>query len=198
MKIYCFYLIDDEITVDKYIGVKADTINRMGNKDYSLYAFTPEKSVRDEFISFRDMDKFYEKVINIERCDYEDFCEDNGDYLLEYHTVSTKTIENGVYKSTNVLILTNAIEADTIIFYSEQYLLEILSENLTETNFYTITSIKFEDKLNKILLNTFYLGTILDTYYEINDNIPEIKIDQLSLFITIFSNTFNNKIKKDY
>ena len=40
MKIYCFYLIDDEITVDKYIGVKADTINRMGNKDYSLYAFT--------------------------------------------------------------------------------------------------------------------------------------------------------------
>ena len=195
MKIYCFYLVKKEIDTSKFLGVTTDKITFIGNNECALYAYTPAKESEIYFLETRNMDIFFEKIIEMDREDYEEFCENNKDQLLEYHTFVTKNIEHGVYKSKSIQILTTLIESDHIIFYKEEIVMDMISNLFLYDMLDVRKTLPFKKSIKKVLNEYFIYEELLYKVYPLEDmNYDKIFIDDLSLYIKLFSNTF----KKGY
>ena len=193
--IYCFYLVKTHIDINEYIGVKADTINESDTHEYSLYAFTPDVNIASLFMKMRDMDIFYYKVIKIDKDEYEEFCSEHEDYLLEYHLFITKGITDGKYSVNNEYVLCTKSESESIIFYGESHLFNILDDDWYINKSYGIIELDFNKKLSKVLNKYFYYDDMINICKEITEEMYGY-IDQLALFIRLFSNTLNKKWKK--
>ena len=184
MNIHCFYLILDHISPKKYKGVMADTIKEIDGKEYSLYAFTPEEEVAEYFAHTRKKNIFFEKVLKMDREDYEDFCDENDMYLLEYHTMATKINVGGYYQRSLINVLCTRQESDMVLYKGTEFYSD---ELLTELHylFYYILS---NELLNEEIRN------IIETYinfYTFDDSTEDesMNFDELSIYVRLFSNT---------
>ena len=194
-KVYCFYLVVDEEEVDDYHACDEYDWKKISPLAIILYAFTPDKEMAKYFRNTRNMKKFYEKVYKFETsAEYNDFYNKYNHYILEYHGFVSKKIENGIYKSTMENIICTAGEAGCILYYKEEYLIDELEQVLTDPVIEMLTKVKFKDKLSKILNDLFLLSSVCNKIEPLEDiNYDELNIDELSLYIRLFSNTLNNK-----
>lgn len=193
MKIHCFYLYMKAIDPKKFYGIHADTIMSTEEYDYSLYAFTPEKESVDYFKSTRNMNLFFEKIIEIDRGDYEDFCEEHKDHLLEYHAFQTKKYYNKIVIQKMVEVLCTTLEADCILYYSEEKLEQYITDALTENLISLHDRKAFKKPILKILNKVFIMNDLINVVYP-SEEIPfsVYDIDELGLYCKMFSNTFIN------
>ena len=190
MKVYCFYLIQNRIDTNKFKGVFSDDIYELNGKEIALYAFTPEKESRKYFIQTRDMDIFYEKVIEMDRKDYEEFCDENKAHLLEYHTFNTKKIIDKKYSVYMAYVLCTTVESDCILYYKEDYVFSIMSDILTDEVIEYLSTVRFKKKIRKVLDDTFLLSELINKVYPLEDiNYDVLNIDEISLYVKLFSNT---------
>ena len=191
MKVYCFYIVKNHISPKEYKAVMKDDIFKIGNNDCALYAYTPEKSSELYFISTRDMNLFFEKVIEMSRDDYEEFCEDHKEQLLEYHSFVSKKIVNNKYKSYNFQMLCTLLESDHILYYKEEIVMNYISDLFNDDIIDYINYHPFKKYIEKILDEFFLYDTISTKICPMEDiNYDNFMIDDLSLYIKLFSNTF--------
>ena len=139
------------------------------------------------------MNLFFEKVIDIDKEDYIEFCDNHKGQLLEYHTFQTKEVVNGNYMSMMAYVLCTTHESDCILYYKEGYTMDILSDILTDEFLDILEKVKFKKKISKALDNHLLLSEIASKVSPLEDiNYDSFMIDELSLYIKLFSNTFKN------
>ena len=190
MKIYCFYLVKNKIDVNDYPVLYKDDVIQLDGKEVALYAFTPEKDSELYFLETRNMDIFYEKIINMDREEYEEFCDDNKERLLEYHAFNTKSIINKKVHVMMTYVLCTTIESDCILYYKEEYALDYVSDILNDEMLDILSTIRFKKKVRKALNDIFLLSEIKDKIYPKEDiNYDLLVIDEISLYVKLFSNT---------
>lgn len=194
MKIYCFYLVKKHISTNKYKAILKTDIENVGGNECVLYAYTPDKSSRLYFITTRNMDLFYEKVIEMSREEYEDFYEEHTEQVFEQYTFISKKLVDDSFKSYTSLMLCTRAEADCILYYKEEQVMEYLTNLLDDDIISYLETHPFKSKL-KYVLDEFFLYTdIMAKVHPMEDiNYDNFTIDELSLYIKLFSNTFNKR-----
>lgn len=163
MKIWKFYRkqTDKEIRDSLNAGAKTADI-------HPLLAFTNDKSIRDEFVSQRDMSQYIEKVTKgVDTDDWKIYANDpeRRGRLLQYFSLNTKYIDDagvicdtkddGADKSKALSILSTG---------SEILELEGVCDNLSDCQFYGFIGDKinwpciwiFKHKIQKSLFNLGY------------------------------------------
>lgn len=199
MKIYTFYLHSENIDSLEFKGVDTDLIiHENNNYDHALYAFTPMKEMRDIFVNTRDMSIFFEKVIEVAREDYEDFCDEYDSALLDIHVMKTSCDVDGIIYSTCIPVLCTTNESDSIIYYKCDILEDILLEPFENDNLLKGLR-RLKDKYIKILnrrFSVYYILSQLECPVEILDIPSRFEIDEVALFSHLFRNTFKKKGNK--
>lgn len=194
MKIYCFYLVRKHISPKKYKAVIEDEIVSIGDNECVLYAYTPEKSSETQFLSTRNMELFFEKIIDMNREDYEYFYDHHTDQVLEFNTFNAKKIEDGRYKSYSTQVLSTRAEADHILYYKEELVLDIISDFLPIQLIDYLELHPLKKKLRHILNDFFLYSDIISKVHPMEDiNYDTFIVDDLSLYIKLFSNTFKTR-----
>lgn len=190
MKVYCFYLVDNEISCSEYRGVIADTVGMLNGKDYTLYAFTQNKEFAKFFKDTRDMNKFIYKEIEID--DFDEFLDNYDSYLIEYHSVRTKTIESGKEMISSIEFPMTKIESDFILFYSDNYFVDLVDSGISY-NSEVLSMLKyklFKKSITKALDTINFYGVFTDIITP--SDIPYdgmFCIDQWSMYFKVFGNT---------
>lgn len=196
MKLYCFYLCKESIDTNEYPAVLSDLIKSVNNMEVALYAYTPDKEVAKYFRDTRDMTIFIERTLDIDKDDYEDFCDTHGyKQLLEIHIFSTKIVKDGIYDKNTVKLLCTQAESDEILYNSDYHLysfIDMISPDET-INFMLMREIKYKKDIEEALSLLMYDSLIRLTYPSEIDNFEGNAIDDIGLFIKLFGNTFNNK-----
>lgn len=202
MIIYLFYLCLDKIKVGEYPGVHADTIRaHKDGYEYSLYAFTPMKKIAKYFKDTRDMNIFYPKTIELDREDYDDFCEDHSQYLLEFHSVETTTVVDGRYKAGSTEILMTLTESDEILYHAFAAYVNMMEKNFSDNGGIILNVLQNQLLKKQVMraLNKAYMITWIMTFLFLpvdDSDLEGIIIDRLSLYIELFKNTYKKKGSK--
>ena len=199
MKIYCFFLVRREINVKDFPGVKADTIVRRNGREESLYAYTPEKSIAKLFSKTRKDKLFEKRIVYMSRDEYEEFVADNEDYLLGYHSIITKTIEDNIYTLMTAEFLMTLLESDYVIFDSEAKVYNMLYDILAGDYFqYVVDYELFKPKYQAMLNDYFNLDVVRDVILhpiDSEDQLSYFQVDQLEVYVRVFGKTYKD-IKK--
>ena len=191
MKIYLFYLIKTEISNTDYPAINIDEIVGLEEKECVLYAYTPKKEYAKLFIEMRNMKLFFEKVIDMENDEYELFYNSHISQILDYHSFNTKKIVNGVYIPEQILVLCTMLESDHVLYYTEEYVDNIISGVLKEENIQYLLDHPLNKELDNILNDIFIYSDMVNKVYPMEEiNYDSYMVDDLSLFIILFSNTF--------
>lgn len=195
-KVYMFYLSLPEIDSKEYKGVLSDYIIKSivsgNNNDVALYAFTPCREFRDYFNKTRDMTKFKEVLHVMEDDEYEEFYDENKTIAIDYHGFNVKKIRDNIYNMDYESMLCTEVEADYILYYREEYIMYYLSRILDDEYFEYIGKRKFKSKIWKVLVDIFLYEDIVYKIAPMEDvNIDTVIIDDLSLYIKLFSNTLS-------
>lgn len=191
MKIYCFYLVKKHISPKKFKAVLKDDIVSIGDNECVLYAYTPEKSSETNFLSTRNMEIFFEKIIEMSREDYEEFFENHMDQVLEFNVFNSKRVVDGRYKSCPTHVLCTRAEADSILYYKEETVLDYLSDFLPDSMIEFLIYHPLNKKLRNIMNELFLYNDIVSKIRPMEDiNYDNFIVDDLSLYIKLFSNTF--------
>lgn len=195
MKIYCFYLVKNHISPSKYKAVIQDEIINIGGNECVLYAYTPEKSSELYFLATRNMEIFFEKVIDISREEYEEyFYEDHKDQVLEFNSFNSKKLVDGKYKTYSTQLLCTRAEADMIIYYKEDLVMDCISEILNDDILEYLSCHPFHESLTKVLDDYFMYTDIMSKVQPMEDiNYDNFIVDDLSLYIKLFANTFKKR-----
>jgi hypothetical protein len=196
MKIYAFYLHSKIIDPSEFRGVDSELIiYENKNYEYALYAFTPMKEIRDIFVNTRDMSIFFEKVIEIPREDYEEFCDGHDPALLDIHGMKTSCDVDGVIYPTCIPVLCTTYEADSILYYKYDILEDLLLVPSENGNVWKgLNHLKYSYR--KLLDKRYPLGYLL---YQLDCpremlNLPgKFELDEVALFAHLFRNTFKQK-----
>ena len=191
MKVYCFYLVKNKIDTLEFIAIDSEDVVNSGDKDIALYAYTPEKESREYFLKTRNKNLFFEKVIELDKEDYIEFCDTHKSQLLEYHAFTTKTLVNGNHMSMMMYLLCTTSESDCILYYKEDFTMNVISEILTDEFLELLEKVKLKKKIRKALDDIFLLSEVMTKVFPLEDiNYENLTIDELSLYIKLFSNTF--------
>lgn len=194
MKVYCFYLVMDEIIPQEYPGVFADTIQQLNGKDYSLYAFTQNKEFVKFFKKNRDMNKFIYKVVDVD--DLEEFINDHDGYLLEFHSVRIKEIINGEERISFTEILMTKEESDYILFYSDTAFIDSIIDSHEFNSINVMDAFNlfdaFKKSIRKSLEMLCYIDLIQGAFFDVEETSYDgiLITDQLSIYTKVFGNTF--------
>ena len=191
MKIYCFYLCKEKIECDKFLAVAdCDIRNHNGFETY-FYAFTPDKFVAKYFKKTRNMELFYEKVINMSRDEYEnDFYNEYSERCIEEHLFVTKGKENGFYVRKDVKILAPTAEADMILDFSGILLEKFaIGERFYESGYIEFNyPVKlFKDPIIQRIILAFKENYETGFYNLMTPNYMDY--DLYTLYIRVFGNT---------
>lgn len=198
MKVYCFYITCEDLNTKDYPGIIADTIAMVNGTLYSLYAYTQNKEFYKYFKKVRDMSKFIVKVIEVDS--FDDFCDDHDSYLLEFHSLTTKGINNDnkvIRKSVEVL-MTKA-ESDFMLYYSYGRFVDEITNVLRYSKLFDFVQFNlFNNKLSTYLYQYYGLDTMIyEAFLPFDSPVEslgeEIVIDQISFYIKIFGNTYKRK-----
>lgn len=191
MKIYCFYLVRKHISTKKYKAVLQEEITMIGDNECVLYAYTPEKSSELYFLATRNMEMFFEKVVEMDREDYEDYYEEHKEQVLEFNAFNSKQLIDGKYKTYSTQLLCTRAEADLILFYKEDLVMEYISALMDDRILEYLSTHPFNKHLSYILDEFFMYTDILSKIEPLEDiNYDNFMVDDLSLYIKLFSNTF--------
>lgn len=191
MKIYCFYLVRKHISPKKYRAVLKEDIVDIGGNECVLYAYTPEKSSELYFLATRNMEIFFEKVIEMDRQDYEDFYEDHQDQVLEFNAFNSKRIVDGKYSSYTTQLLCTRMESDLIVYYKEELVIDYMTGLMDDNIIEYLSCHPFNKQLAYVLDEFFLYTDIMMKIHPLEDiNYDRFIVDDLSLYIKLFSNTF--------
>ena len=190
--IYMFYLIGDNINKNKFPAINNDEVIENGKLCIYPYAWTADKSYRKQFKNIRDMNKFYEKIIDVNN--FESFANSNNDTLLEFRRFNTKTIKNKIICESSITILSTLREANYVSININDILYSMISENLYNDCVDFIQPHVYKKEFKNSLKNL----SIDDISFEIknmNDCFESIPfslktMDSLNLYITAFANTY--------
>lgn len=190
--IYMFYLIGDNINKNKFPAINNDEVIENGKLRIYPYAWTADKSYRKQFKNIRDMNKFYEKIIDVNN--FESFANSNNDTLLEFRRFNTKTIKNKIICESSITILSTLREVNYVSININDILYSMISENLYNDCVDFIQPHVYKKEFKNSLKNL----SIDDISFEIknmNDCFESIPfslktMDSLNLYITAFANTY--------
>ena len=198
MKVYCFYITSEDLNTKDYPGVIADTVAMLNGTLYSLYAYTQNKEFYKYFKKVRDMSKFIEKIIEVDS--FDDFCDNNDNYLLEFHSLVTKGINDyNIVIRKSVEILMTKTESDFMLFYSYGRFVDEITDVLKYSKFFDFIQFNlFNNKLSMYLYQYYGLDTMMYEVFLPFDSPTEtpgeeIVIDQVAFYIKIFGNTYKRK-----
>lgn len=192
-KVHLFYLVEKIIDTDKYPGVISDRIQKVGDYNRVLYAYTPSKTIANEFKLLRNMDLFDEIIVETTDDDYNDFYEENIELLLEYHIFKTQDKTNKSLVKTSLNVLCTLNESDHILYYADYAIydifyiykdiirminVEIFSEKILNIIYSAISTSLLDSFINECFIPAD------DSYFKNVDD-----VDEVSLFINIFKNT---------
>lgn len=196
MKVYAFFLHDKEINGNVYCGAipNIKKYDEIRDEEYVIYAYTPDKKVAKLFRETRDMNKFREEEIEMNKEDYNDMV-DNHEHLsrlvLSYHLFKTQTSEDGCYKLDVTTILCTSKEYDYILFNFKNKLTSMLMDktnDLFDINFVFI----FTERIRDLLVDDLQFYQALDTFGLSLEDIPfdELNIDMVTAFCESFQNIY--------
>lgn len=194
MKVYCFYLVKDEISRSEFPGLNSEYISSINGKEIALYAFTPNKKVAKDFSKSRSHELFFRKILTMTKEDYIDYCDEYNDCLLEPHTYNTKVIYDGCFHTKSIMMYSTMNESDCIIFYKEEYIMNYISRILDNQYFEDMKGVVFKRKIKEILDDVFLYESIVNKIAPMEDiNYDNFVIDDIALYIKLFFNTFREK-----
>lgn len=192
-KVYCYFMIADHIDANEYPGILYNLVNVELNtdKEYVLYAYAtdPEDAIAFEFL--RDMKLFYKKVIELSDKELEEFCDyyTELDFHEQYLTTMCKSF--GVRTIKKVAIPCTMYEYLKVTYTKSQYIRKIIEDITPE---YLGSSYIFNEELQEALDTLLYSDLMEEVFFPIDTSSPfnynEYKINELSLFIRLFHNTF--------
>lgn len=189
MKVYCFYLYGKDINSKKYPAISDDKIIYANGLEYTLYSFTNEKRYANIFRKSRKKEIFIEKIIDMDKEQYEIFKENNLQFVISQYLYQTKKVVNGVITTDVTFIVSTQLEYD-IMCFDAQYYLSRLFDKVCE-GLAGIEPAAFNDTISNILMNTFMFYDIID-WLNMIDNIPEsMRANTFALYFYVFSNTYN-------
>lgn len=185
----------------KFPGIYSDYIFETENlfvKKYALYAFTPDENIANYFWKTRDHKKFYKKVLIMDNDEYNDFCDEYIEALLEFHLFSTKNTIDDKSDSKMVHVLCTRHESDSILYHADTVVMRIIEEecsSLLGINDYTkLFKAEFLNQLDETLWFSDILYDV-QHYVEYSDQqyMSDIfrNVDELAVFVHIFSNTLD-------
>lgn len=94
MKIYVFFLIYDKVQLEESFEWMKDNLwddvskefHYIGNKRCLLYAYTDDKKMAEEFITYRNTKKFVMETYKMSKAEYADFYTSHNNGLLSRYT----------------------------------------------------------------------------------------------------------------
>lgn len=202
MKVWCFYLLDNKQT-EKYLypNVETTDIHLRYQTLYSLYAFTPTKACAEYFWKTRNRKIFYRKAIEMSRDEYEDFCDAHEKHLLEFHIFVTKVYDedNDTLQEETVNILCPMSESDSILYYAETHMDNILGRGMSMLSMFTNPKAILKEKMYTLLERYFQITEVLNVLYPFEENtITEsyypYAIDEVMLYCHLYGHTFAKHI----
>lgn len=169
---------------------------------YTMYAYTDDKTMLNEFKSQRDMKKFKIKKEDISKEEYKIFDRNNKKMKLTYANIYTSDKLYGKRRSVKVLCTWREEE---YIFKNSERLWEEYSRYLFDVRLFKS---KYLIALEKLLFVKFYMfyknNQNRDYFYEpyynnfgpvedliLDDLKSSYSYDELSLFLKFFGNTFD-------
>lgn len=195
-KVFMFYLYDtqDELNSETYPGID-DLEVLQGNMFYHvLYAWTPNKEIRKQFKSSRDMTKFKELTHEIPKEEFDRFSDENSDTFLEERCITTKKMTNdNIIDKRNIYILSTRRELDYIV-YNKNLIMRNQLECLTKPSIY-LQDIYFDDEYRQALEFLKLDDTMLSTFPIDDGGIPFSPFDEDVL--SIYSHLYHNTYRKD-
>ena len=192
MKCHLFYLLLNDKDPEEFHGLMADTVNEsdiIGR--YSLYAFTDDSDIANEFILTRDMNKFYHKVVNMDKEEYNIFSGKNIEYLLSFNEYNTKKIdEAGFYRVDVINIVSTQIENDDIHYNMESFVADYISPNISDMTYDCILYNLFIPCIHDLLCNHFFMLELGTNNYPIEGlGDSGYQFDEVEMFIAKYANT---------
>ena len=195
-KVHIFYLRDSIIDPDSYIAVISDMIKGEDGKQVYMYAFTDNKKYAKEFRRTRDMSKFVEKIYTMNDDVYRDFTSLYSDIDYYPQTIWTQKEIDGKNIGLTVNIGMTVIEYEQLTTFGENWIANLLTipEDIVEF----IDKVGFKNPYKKILNSVFFLDSyIADSIYPTEYVFDaEVRIDELELFVKLFSNVIKKDNKK--
>ena len=195
-KIYMFYLYDEkhELTPEKYPAIDELEVLEGNTFFHVLYAWTPNKNIRKQFKSSRNMTIFREMTHEIPDEEFDKFSDENSDTFLEERCITTKKItDDKIIDKRNIYILSTRRELDYIV-YNQISIMRKQLECLTKPNIYLQEGC-FEDEYRHSL-EFLKLDDTMLSVFPIDDNgIPFIPFDDDVL--SVYSHLYHNTYRKD-
>ena len=183
MKVYQFYL--KEVKQNKVV--------------YTLYAFTAEKKLAQEFMKIRNMDVFDIKKTQMDFEEYQRYANEHRDFLLKEHPFTTKrrVQDNGktIVVVGEIVFLVTEMEymlADSTMDDLASGVYVIFNENFWDS---ACPPLIFHKKLKDILkflqyenMYKFYSNKAKN-FYDEDYSGPDIAIDEFTILFDIIKHT---------
>lgn len=188
MTVYCFYYYSTDSESDNSLILPILTSKKSDNGEtilFTLYACTSEKEFATQFRKTRNMDKFFEKRLDLTKEEYNRFYNDYSDRFLEDNVYLTVT--KG--EKHPVVILSTGVEHDTVVLDAQSLMYERLYD--LDPWIYEFKSHHFVHKISKLLKRYFMFDEILEwanPYEEIPFN--KFYIDEASVYVYLFKFTY--------
>ena len=187
MKLYIF-MLDDR---NEYKNDDSLDVSSIDNKNH-IYAFTSDKTIRNEFISTRNMKYFKEIKVDLSDDKYMEFVTDNKNLELKYIKLHTKKEHKGKFRVSEFEILTNESEIDTVDMYSYTHIFNKINEII---DFETLNLIKkkvLKKDITSVLYKYFYFKEVgenflTDDAIEYND---KLDIDMLGVYLMLYKDSY--------
>lgn len=195
ISVYLFYIVDTSFSHHKYPAVDINDVKWNGKYGNTLYAFTPKKDLAKMFKDMRDPKKFICQKVKMNASQYENFNRKYFRRMLSDFPYKTNFINKEGYfveKSRN--ILSTEREHDEVQENGIDYIMDVIDFMPPDSIRFIKYLIENDEVFHKKYINA--LGYILavedfvrDTYYPADiESSPNI--DQVSLYLKLFSNTF--------
>lgn len=163
----------------------------------NLFAFTNKKDIYEDFISQRDMSKFYTKKKEITKELYQKFVKMNKSLELSYQELYTRN-EFDPMKKTKIKVLSTWKEIESVVLKGDMIFKELtkyitpsiytLKESwlLSLTNIGYMNVCRFVGQSFSYEISPLFDGICNGEYYEE----PDIDYDEFALFMHFYGYTF--------
>lgn len=167
---------------------------------YPLEAFTNDKTIKDEFVKNRNMDKYIMIKSKMDKKEYTIFTNSNRNKLLGFYPLDTY-LSKDHHDKKSVNVLATWFEAELVDNYAE----ECFDNETSIQNIYTTCPLVLNDKYLKALEKLEYInlwklyGEVERYLYLVSDSnfdeymdysTPNVTYDYLNLFIDILGDKF--------
>lgn len=162
---------------------------------YELYAITNNHDYALSFMEMRNMDNFIMRCTDEEKEDYVKLAEDNRLYILSVHKLTTKSVnKNDIIIRNTVDVLMTEYEFQSCD--SDSILSNISIDSEKSWSYainYRVYNKKIKNSLRKLEYIPFFKLYSNPLHLEDDDDdysAPDVRVDELSVFIKIFNRLF--------